>query len=193
MSTKRYRINEVFYSLQGEGAYTGVPMIFVRFAGCNLRCPFCDTKHEPYSEMSASEIREAIAQYTCKRVCLTGGEPTLQVTAELIREAFAGYRVHMETNGTNPIPEGVDWATVSPKQGRVVVEHCQELKLLHGQGADDPARWELFDAEVYCLQPIDVEGDAALSALNVADTIEYCKAHPKWRLSLQTHKITHIR
>lgn len=193
MEDKQYRINEIFYSLQGEGAYTGVPMVFVRFAGCNLACPFCDTQHEPYRLMTAAQIRDEISQYPCQRVCLTGGEPTLQVTAELIAEAFEGYRVHMETNGTRPIPNGVDWATVSPKAAQVVVEKCQEIKLLFGEGSDDPERWASFDAEVFCLQPIDVAGDKEASQRNVAQAIEYCKAHLQWRLSLQTHKITNIR
>lgn len=190
---RTYRINEIFYSLQGEGAYTGVPMIFVRFSGCNLNCPFCDTTHTDYKEMTAADIRQAIRAFPCQRVCLTGGEPTLQVDEQLIAEAFCGYRVHMETNGTNPIPQGVDWATVSPKHAPVVVDSCQELKLLYGQGSADPMEWEHFSAEVHCLQPIDVPNNPEPSQRNVQSTIEYCKEHPTWRLSLQTHKITHIR
>lgn len=188
-----YRVNEIFYSLQGEGAYAGVPMVFVRFAGCNLQCPFCDTQHDPFQLMTAHDIRQAISQYPCRSVCLTGGEPTLQVTAELIQSAFAGYRVHMETNGTHPIPQGVDWATVSPKAGRVVVSQCQELKLLFGAGADDPNRWATFDAQVFCLQPIDVSDDPQQTQLNVRQAIDYCKSHPQWRLSLQTHKMIDIK
>lgn len=193
MEQPLYRVNEIFYSLQGEGAYTGVPMIFVRFSGCNLRCPFCDTQHENYREMTALQIRQELLSYPCHTVCLTGGEPTLQVTEELLNTAFEGYEIHMETNGSRPIPKGVHWATVSPKSAPVVVAHCQELKLLFGQGSDDPARWENFSAEVFCLQPIAVAGDEEQSRHNVDATIEYCKAHPQWRLSLQTHKITNIR
>lgn len=193
VKNKQYRVNEIFYSLQGEGAFAGVPMVFVRFSGCNLQCPFCDTRHEGFHLMTAEDIRKEVAQYECRRVCLTGGEPTLQVTEELIATAFVGYRVHMETNGTWPIPQGVDWATVSPKEGRVVVDKCQEIKLLFGDGADNPEKWAAFDAEVFCLQPIDVVGDAQKSLQNVNQAIEYCKAHPQWRLSLQTHKMINIK
>lgn len=189
---KAYRINEIFYSLQGEGAYTGVPMIFVRFSGCNLACPFCDTAHEAYRLMTAKEIRNEILRYPCKTVCLTGGEPTLQVTSELIAEAFEGYRVHIETNGSNKIPQGVDWAVVSPKE-RVVVTECQELKVLYGVGVESPSRWESFEAQVFSLQPITIEGDEHATWLNIQATIAYCKEHPHWRLSLQTHKMIHIR
>lgn len=189
---KTYRVNEIFYSLQGEGAYTGVPMVFVRFAGCNMRCPFCDTQHEPYTMMTAQEIRAQIMAFGCNTVCLTGGEPTLQVTEELIAEAFDGFRVHMETNGSNTIPQGVDWAVVSPK-GRVMVTQCQELKLLYGKDMDSPERWEHFDAQVLSLQPMEVEGDAEATRQNVISAIEYCKKHPRWRLSLQTHKMINIK
>lgn len=190
---KKYRVNEIFYSLQGEGAYSGVPMIFVRFSGCNLKCHFCDTDHSSFMELSAHEIREIITKYPCKTVCITGGEPTLQITEELIATAFQGYEVHLETNGTNPIPKGVDWITVSPKAAPVVIDYCHEIKLLYGQGCEDPKLWENFNARVWCLQPIDVAGDPTLTAKNVQDTIEYCKQHPQWRLSLQTHKFTHIK
>lgn len=190
---KSYRINEIFYSLQGEGTYTGVAMIFVRFSGCNLRCPFCDTRHETYEEMTAAQIREAISQYPCQRVCLTGGEPTMQVTDELIREAFADYKVHMETNGTHSIPSLVDWATVSPKKGKVVVEKCQELKLLFGEGMDNPEEWMHIACEQRCLQPVDIAGDPEATRRNTQAAIEYIQQHPQWRLSLQTHKMTGIR
>lgn len=193
MSNQKYKINEIFYSLQGEGAYAGVPMVFVRFSGCNLSCPFCDTSHQSFVEMTAAEIRREVAQYGCGCVCITGGEPTLQLTEELIREAFEGYEVHLETNGTCPVPPGVDWVTLSPKAAPVVLTQAHEIKLLYGQGAEDPSRWQDFEASVYCLQPIAVEDDPDLSARNVSATIDYCKSHPQWRLSLQTHKLIHIR
>lgn len=188
----QYRINEIFYSLQGEGSFAGVPMIFVRFSGCNLACPFCDTQHQPYRLMTAGQIRSAIAQYPCPSVCLTGGEPTLQINSRLLSEAFAGYRIHLETNGTRPIPQGVDWVTLSPKNAPVVLEKCHEVKLLFGAGADSPDQWAHFDAQSFSLQPIDVAGDAAASRRNLLAAIDYCKAHPQWRLSLQTHKMINI-
>lgn len=190
---KQYRINEIFYSLQGEGAYAGVPMVFVRFAGCNLKCAFCDTQHEPYREMTAAEISAEVRQFGCNTICITGGEPTLQLTTELILEAFVGMELHIETNGTRPIPEGVDWVTVSPKYAPVVVERCDELKLLFGDGMDTPEQWEYFPARVHCLQPMEVAGNSEASHRNLEAAIAYIKQHPIWRLSLQTHKFVGIR
>ena len=107
MNAKTYRVNEIFFSLQGEGFWTGTPMVFVRLSGCNLKCPFCDTDHSAFQEMTAGEIvKEAMAAgNTCRRICLTGGEPSLQADEALLK-AFheAGYTVHMETNGTLPVP-----------------------------------------------------------------------------------------
>lgn len=113
---KKFRINEIFYSLQGEGHNTGRAAIFIRFAGCNLRCPFCDTEFDSYREMTADDIIASIAPYPARFVVLTGGEPTLQAD-----EAFVdllhqhGYEVAMESNGTRPAPHNLDWLTVSPK------------------------------------------------------------------------------
>lgn len=188
-----YRINEIFYSLQGEGVYTGVPMVFVRFAGCNLRCPFCDTQHEAFTLLTAEAIRAAVAQYPSATVCLTGGEPTLQLTEELIAQAFSGYEVHLETNGTHAVPRGVDWVTLSPKAAPVVLTHCEELKLLYGEAMTSPEAWASFPARYHCLQPVEVAGDAEATRRNVRATIAYVQQHPSWRLSLQTHKIIGIR
>ena len=142
-----YRVNEIFYSLQGEGFWTGTPMVFVRFSGCNLRCPFCDTDHREGRPMRVEEIVQAVrAAGSCKRVCLTGGEPLLQLDRELVDALHqAGYTLHLETNGTRPVPEGVDWVTLSPKEdfvsgGKVVVEKADELKLVLAPGTD-PAKW----------------------------------------------------
>jgi organic radical activating enzyme len=116
---RTYRVNEIFYSLQGEGYHTGRAAVFVRFAGCNLRCSFCDTEFDSYREMTADEIVTAISQYPARFVVLTGGEPTLQVD-----EAFVDllhqhrFEVAMESNGTRPAPQNLDWLTVSPKRLR---------------------------------------------------------------------------
>lgn len=193
-----YKVNEIFYSLQGEGFWTGTPMVFVRLSGCNLKCPFCDTDHSGFQEMTADEIVTAVSAVGggCRRICLTGGEPSLQADEELI-SAFhqAGYTVHMETNGTRPIPPGVDWVTLSPKDqvagltgnGTVVLGRADEVKLVFAPGVD-PAAWASFPATWHFLQPCDAAG-----RMNTAETISYIEAHPIWRLSLQTHKLLGIR
>lgn len=187
------RVNEIFYSLQGEGYFCGTPAVFVRFSGCNLACSFCDTDHRSFVEMEEDEIVRAVAAYPARHVVLTGGEPTLQVTAELVRKLHeAGRFVQMETNGTCPLPPGteVDWITCSPKEAPVKLAHIDELKVVfRGQ---DVRGYENWQARVFCLQPCDV-GDEARNAEIVRATIEYVKANPQWRLSVQTHKLLGIR
>lgn len=194
-----YRVNEIFYSLQGEGHNTGRAAVFVRFSGCNLKCPFCDTDFSEYKEMSAEEI--ASLSLTLSKgdgmpmVVLTGGEPTLQADKELIdRLHQAGFQfVAMESNGTEEPPEGLDWLTVSPK-GKVAVDRCDELKVLFD--GDRPLSLPLGDdwggADYYYLQPMDT-GDAESNKEITAACVEYIKRHPKWRLSLQTHKLIGIK
>ena len=199
-----YRVNEFFCSLQGEGFLTGTPAVFVRFSGCNLRCPFCDTAHQTFTPMSADDI---IGRCHSERseesaiVILTGGEPGLQVDEALIEKLHgAGYRVHIETNGTVALPEGIDWVTLSPKEdvpelkgdGKVVLERADEVKVIYAEG-DDPARWAAFPATWHFLQPCDMASDVEATRRNIAATITYIKENPSWRLSLQTHKLLGIR
>ena len=200
------KVNEIFYSLQGEGHYTGTPAVFVRFAGCNLRCWFCDTDFEKGVEMNEDEIVEAVLQYPTRYVVITGGEPTLQVTASLCDKLHAhGLYLMMETNGTRPLPEGcqVDWITCSPKlidveEGKrkiatIRLRHIDELKVVFEDSpTQDMALYEQIPATEYRLQPCDTQDPLCNQAI-LNKTIKYILQHPKWKLSLQTHKILHVR
>ena len=172
------KINEIFYSLQGEGYHTGTPAVFIRFSGCNLKCSFCDTQHEAGTLMTDDEI-------IAVTVILTGGEPSLWIDDALIdRLHEAGKYVCIETNGTRPLPESIDWVTCSPKQGvKLGITRMDEVKVVYeGQ---DISIYELLPAEHFFLQPC--------SCNNTALTVDCVMRHPKWRLSLQTHKLIDIR
>ncbi|MGI6233221.1 MAG: 7-carboxy-7-deazaguanine synthase QueE [Prevotella sp.] len=195
-----YKINEIFYSLQGEGFHAGTPAVFVRFSGCNLHCSFCDTDFTDYVRMDADEIvqnavalvpKDSLRHQLNPMVVLTGGEPTLQVNAELIDKFHAaGFNfVTMESNGTALPPNNLDWLTVSPKES-VKVDCCQELKCIF-DGKSDPERWKI-NAEHYFLQPCDLEDDKLNSDI-IQRCIDYIMNHPRWRLSLQIHKLVGIR
>lgn len=187
------RVNEIFCSLQGEGHNTGRAAVFVRFAGCNLRCPFCDTDFSAFREMTDAEIVSAASAYRPRLVILTGGEPTLQADAALTAALHAaGFSVAMETNGTRPVPPGVDWLTVSPKEpfcgaaGRLAVSRCDELKCVF-DGVTPVSDFGV-EASHYYLQPCDT-GDAGRNSRIAAACAAYIMEHPRWRLSLQTHKL----
>ncbi|MBO4341280.1 MAG: radical SAM protein [Bacteroidales bacterium] len=191
----KYRVNEIFLSLQGEGFWTGMPMVFLRLSGCNLACPFCDTRHESYTEMGVEEVVEAVKKSAkeCRRICITGGEPLLQLEESLIGVLHSeGFIIHVETNGTLPAPEGIDWITCSPK-GVMALERADELKVVF-TGEDSPLPYESFPVPEgrRFLQPCDTS-DHAKNAELLSRTINYITAHPWWRLSLQTHKLTGIR
>ena len=193
------RINDIFYSLQGEGHNTGRAAVFVRFAGCNLRCSFCDTEFDTFREMTDEEIVAEIMQYPARFVVLTGGEPTLQVD-----EAFVdllhqhGFEVAMESNGTQPAPQNLDWLTVSPKNpgGGWRVEGGRrlpdEVKVVFDEDTAPetylPPPSTLHLQPSLYLQPCDT-GDAERNAIIIQRCIDYIKEHPEWRLSLQTHKL----
>ena len=192
------KVNEIFYSLQGEGYHSGTPAVFVRFSGCNLRCPFCDTQHEEGIEMSETEIVEAVKAYPASLVVVTGGEPAMQLTEGLVDALHAaGKYVSVETNGTLPLPKNVDWITLSPKdiwvgpQAAPVLSHADELKLLF-DGRHEPSLYSHIAVAHRFLQPCDMGNDARNAEIMQA-TVDYIKKNPAWRLSLQIHKILKIR
>ena len=131
------KINEIFYSLQGEGYHTGTPAIFVRFSGCNLKCDFCDTQHEEGTMMTDDEIISEVEKYPAVTVILTGGEPSLWIDDEFIdRLHRAGKYVCIETNGTRPLPAAIDWVTCSPKRGaKLAIDRMDEVKVVY-EGQD---------------------------------------------------------
>lgn len=187
------RVNEIFASLQGEGHFTGRAAVFVRLSGCNLRCGFCDTDHATGVEMSEEEIVAEVVNHKARHVVVTGGEPSLQLTASLVDRLHSlGCYVQVETNGTNPLPDNVDWVTCSPKGSQVRLRKVNELKVL--MMADGPAIGgaEHVDPEVRCIQPCET-GDADTDEAILRKTIEFVKDNPEWRLSLQTHKLIGIR
>ncbi len=189
------RINEIFYSLQGEGRFTGTPAVFIRFAGCNLKCQFCDTKHDTFTEMSEEDIIAEVSKYPTSHIVITGGEPTLQLTATLVDKLHAaGKFIQIETNGTCALPDGctIDWITCSPKYRPVKLEHIDELKVIYMSEEQDMSQYDCITASAYSLQPCDT-GNAKTNARILKETIAYCLAHPKWRLSLQTHKMINVR
>ena len=189
------RINEIFYSLQGEGRHTGTPAVFVRFAGCNLKCSFCDTDHSRYVEMTEEEIVKEVRQFPARFVVITGGEPSMQVTASLIEKLHAeGCYVAMETNGTYELPEDcrIDWITCSPKGKPLKLHRIDELKVVYEGNDEGVDRYANVEAKEYRLQPCDVK-DETQNKANLQGTIDYCLKHPKWKLSLQTHKIINVR
>ena len=178
------KINEIFYSLQGEGFHTGTPAVFVRFSGCNQKCGFCDTRHEEGRMMTDDEIVSEVSAYPCRMVILTGGEPGMWIDSELIAALHAaGKYIAIETNGTCVLPDGIDWITCSPKEGAILkIHHMDEVKVVYtGQ---DVSPYLGLSAKHHFPQPC--------SGQNTNEVIAYIKEHPQWRLSLQTHKLIDI-
>lgn len=174
------KINEIFYSLQGEGFHTGTPALFIRFSGCNLKCSFCDTKHEEGEWMSDEDIVAKAKECPAKMVVLTGGEPSLWIDEAFVEKLHqAGKYVCIETNGTHPIPDSVDWITCSPKGAPVVLTRIDEVKVVY-TGDEDVEPYLSLPAQVHFLQPC--------SCKNTQEVMAYIQEHPQWRLSLQTHK-----
>jgi 7-carboxy-7-deazaguanine synthase len=217
--TRVYTVKEIFYTLQGEGANAGRAAVFCRFTGCNLWtgreadrahavCQFCDTDFVGTGpDGGRFSGADALASEVASKwpvplthdeqgparplVVCTGGEPLLQLDAPLVAAFHArGFEVAVETNGTQPAPDGVDWICVSPKAtAPLVLTHGQELKLVYPQQDAPPERFAGLAFEHFFLQPMDGPDAAA----NTQRALAYCLAHPQWRLSLQTHKMIGIR
>lgn len=210
-----YSVKEIFYTLQGEGAHTGRSAVFCRFAGCNLWsgrekdrsqavCQFCDTEFVGTDGIGGGKFRtaaeladkvaacwpKAVGKAGKRFVVCTGGEPLLQLDEPLIDELHVrGFEIAVETNGTQPAPKGLDWICVSPKaEAELVVKKGNELKLVYLQEEAPPERFADLAFDHFFLQPMDGPEKNALTQ----KAIDYCKANPQWRLSVQTHKILGI-
>jgi 7-carboxy-7-deazaguanine synthase (Cx14CxxC type) len=210
-----YTVKELFYTLQGEGHHAGRPAVFVRFAGCNLWtgreedragaiCNFCDTDFVGVGPdggkfATADALADAVASRwptgtdagSRRFAVCTGGEPLLQLDEAALDALHArGFEVAVETNGTQPAPRGLDWICVSPKaEAPVALRRGDELKLVFPQPLAMPDRFEQLDFTHFFIQPMDGPDVARNTGL----AVEYCMKHPRWRLSLQTHKIAGIR
>jgi 7-carboxy-7-deazaguanine synthase len=203
-----YSVKEIFLTLQGEGGQAGRPAVFCRFAGCNLwsgreedraeaACDFCDTdfvgtdgvgggKFATADDLAAAISDSWIGGERDRLVVFTGGEPLLQLDGPLINAMHhQGFEIAVETNGTIMAPDGIDWICVSPKGQQSLAQLSgQELKLVYPQPGVDPAQFEELDFARFFLQPMDGPAREA----NTRAAIAYCLAHPRWRLSVQTHK-----
>lgn len=191
------RINEIFYSVQGEGLHAGSPAVFIRFSGCNIRCPFCDTVHHDGAFMADEEIINEVEKYPTDLVVVTGGEPTMQLTEEFVEKLHElGKKVCIETNGTREVSRNIDFITLSPKfefvkKAECILTYCDELKVVYN-GRNDMSLYDDIVANHYFLQPCDMGNEEENKRIMEA-TVAYCLEHPKWRISLQTQKILQVR
>jgi 7-carboxy-7-deazaguanine synthase (Cx14CxxC type) len=202
-----YSVKEIYLTVQGEGAQTGMPAVFLRFAGCNLWsglerdrakavCKFCDTEFVGTDGPGGGKFKTAndLAMEAKSHwpgggqpwVVCTGGEPLLQLDAALIDALHeAGFKIAVETNGTVKAPDGIDWLCISPKaDAKLVQKFGDELKLVYPQRENSPEQFEGLDFTYHSLQPLDDKKRAA----HMQAAFEYCLKNPKWRLSVQTHK-----
>ncbi|MBD5203447.1 MAG: radical SAM protein [Bacteroidales bacterium] len=206
------KINEIFYSLQGEGHHTGYPSVFIRFSGCNLECPFCDTKHQEGILMSDDDILRAVQLYSADWIVLTGGEPALWIDEAFVRllKRATGKKVAIETNGTLSVPPSIDWVTVSPKSGicsssademaentvdsaALKIDRADEIKVVDlGQPLDPYFSLPcIHDKTLMYLQPCFVADEKQFAANRLA-TVRRVLADPRWTLSLQIHRYLNI-
>ncbi len=208
-----YTVKEIFYTLQGEGAQVGKPAVFCRFAGCNLWtgreedrakaiCQFCDTDFIGTDGPGGGKFKTAevladavLAAWSGDKsgtplVVCTGGEPLLQLDQTLVDAFHAkGIEIAVESNGTVEPPKDIDWLCISPKIGsKLIVTKGQELKLVYPQTGGEPEKFAHLDFENFFLQPMDSPEQIE----NTVKAVDYCKAHPQWRLSVQSHKYINI-
>ena len=213
-----YSVKEIYLTIQGEGGQTGLPAVFLRFAGCNLWnglengradavCKFCDTDFVGTDGVGGGKFKTA-ADLACevathwpdgqgsRWVVCTGGEPLLQLDADLIDALHAeGFKIAVESNGTVAAPDGIDWLCISPKAGAALKQTSgHELKLVYPQAENTPEDFEDLDFERFYLQPRDstAEGQADQNAAHLTAALDYAMTHPKWRVSIQTHKLIGI-
>ncbi len=205
---RNYKIKEIFYTIQGEGAQTGRPAVFVRFSGCNLWsgreedrasaiCNFCDTDFrgtdgQQGGTYTTDQLVNTILSLWGEKsgtpfIVVTGGEPLLQIDQKLVDALrTSGIEIAIETNGTIAAPQGIDWICVSPKSGTEVVQRSgNELKIVYPQKDLNPLDFEDWDFEVFSIQPMH----SIRLAENTQAAIDFCMRHPQWTLSLQTHKM----
>ena len=189
-----YKVNEIFYSLQAEGFYAGHAAVFIRLCGCNLQCPWCDTKYHTKGDFYTKEELEAKVDYLTHGdkdaiIVFTGGEPTLQLKDE--EELCKGYTRCIETNGTNKVPDWIDWITCSPKSDidfKAIGRMPDEIKVVYEYGRDKYLTSLIGLGPKLYLQPLEENGK-----MNVAEVFDFIKQHPTYRLSLQFHKLLGIR
>ena len=202
---RSYIVNDIWFTIQGEGNWSGRAAVFVRFSRCNLWtgreedrataiCSFCDTDFTKGTRMTLEEVLQAVDNYRFPSgepmVVLTGGEPLLQVDDRLLDGLRRyGFYIAVETNGTRPVPTGIDWVCVSPKPAPLRVSRANEIKLVYPQHTLPPEHFADFPAEHYWLSPMD---GPSLQA-NTQSVIDYCLNNPQWRLNLQTHKVIGVK
>ncbi len=208
---KKYKVKEIFYTLQGEGFHSGRPAVFCRFTGCNLWsgreedrndavCKFCDTDFigtdgKNGGSYTAVELAKIIVDLFPKHsgkvfVVCTGGEPALQMDTDLVEIFHASnIEIAIETNGTKPLPLGIDWICVSPKEdSEIIIKNGNELKLVFPQKGNHPTQFENYDFDFFYIQPLD----DSRKIDNTNECVAFCMQNPKWSLSLQTHKVLGI-
>lgn len=187
----RYKVNEIYYSIQAEGFYAGTPAIFIRLSGCNLQCPWCDTKyHNEGTFYTKNELEEEVDKLTKGNkdiiIVFTGGEPTLQLKDE--EELLKGYYRTIETNGLLPAPKWFNWITCSPKTDIKFSTIPNEIKIVYEENRQDYIKSLLkYNTKLY-IQPLEKD-----NKMNIKETIDFIKDNPKFKLSLQIHKMIGVR